>query len=158
MADTVLQEQLDYRKVVLSVNRSRPFNPAELIGEGWTIEEQDERSLALTEVELSSLRFETCLKDGEQYITGEERLRRLKEAGQIRLDAKVFEALRQEQTVIIKSWTKRSEDISCLSFDGTVIRDPYGRRCVLCRCAWGWDYRWLGRDWDAHSVSALLTS
>ena len=63
---------------IVTIDRSRPFNPAEFIGPGWTTEEQDEGSLLLTEIDLTKVRLETCLNSGEQYIKGEEKLRRLK--------------------------------------------------------------------------------
>jgi len=51
---------------IAPIDRSKPFNPANFIGEGWTIEEEDERSLALTEVDLTSTRLEHMLKQGER--------------------------------------------------------------------------------------------
>ena len=66
---------------IVKVDRSLPFDPAKFIGKGWTIEEQDERSLALSEVDLTKVRFEDMLKSGESSIQGEEKLKRLKKAG-----------------------------------------------------------------------------
>jgi hypothetical protein len=98
------------RTAVLSIDRTTPFNPAAFIGNAWTIwrgpadgtgldgdEEQDERSLALTTIDLTTVRIETMLTEGERLITGEERLTRLKEKNHIRLDAKVFQTLWQNQ-------------------------------------------------------------
>jgi hypothetical protein len=82
------------------------FNPETLLGKGWSIwrgpadgdglqgeEQQDSRSLALQEVDLSQVLFETNLKPDEFRIVGEEKLRRLKEKGVIRLDARIGQAL-----------------------------------------------------------------
>ena len=88
---------------IVTIDRSRPFNPAEFIGPGWTTEEQDEGSLLLTEIDLTKVRLETCLNSGEQYIKGEEKLRRLKLAGHIRLDAKVFQTLWENQELVPES-------------------------------------------------------
>ncbi|MEK7182253.1 MAG: hypothetical protein AAB679_00640, partial [Patescibacteria group bacterium] len=73
---------------IIQIDRSQPFDPAKFISAGWSIEEQDERSLALTEVDLSKVVFETTLEKNEKNIKGEERLERLKEKNVVRLDAK----------------------------------------------------------------------
>ena len=148
---------------VIPIDRSTAFNPAEFIGKGWTIEEQDERSLALTEVDLTVIRFETMLKDGETRINGEEKLRRLKKAGHIRLDAKVFQTLWENQHLIPERWKeKTNNNTTYIFFDGSVLRSPDGDRGVLCLCwdgvGWDWDYDWLGIDWDTDYPSAVLAS
>ncbi|MEK9185760.1 MAG: hypothetical protein AAB863_03210 [Patescibacteria group bacterium] len=159
---------------ILLINRTALFNPAKFLGEGWSIwrgpadgdglsgdEEQDERSLALTEVDFSKVRFETCLKDDEHGITGEEKLRRLKEAGHIRLDAKVFQTLWENKDKIPESWKEKINDnIRYIFFDGTILRSPSGSRDVLCFCwddgEWHWYCRWFSRDWSAVIPSAVL--
>lgn len=148
---------------VIPIDRSTAFNPAEFIGKGWTIEEQDERSLALTEVDLTVIRFETMLKDGETRINGEEKLRRLKKAGHIRLDAKVFQTLWENQHLIPERWKeKTNNNTTYIFFDGSVLRGPVGDRDVLFLYwgggGWDWVYGWLGNDWSASDPSAVLAS
>lgn len=85
---------------VVPINRVAPFNPAKFLGQGWSIwqgpidgdglcgdEDQDTRSLEFTQLDLSQVKLVTCLHEDETRITGEERLRRLKKANFIRLDA-----------------------------------------------------------------------
>lgn len=61
-------------------------------------------------------------------------------------------------------------------FDGTVLRSPSGRRCVLTLNwqavnwrgggrhgylvdrRWDWGYDWLDSDWGADNLSAVLAS
>ena len=148
---------------VIPIGRSTPFNPAEFIGKDWTIEEQDERSLALTEVDLTAISFETMLKDGETHITGEEKLKRLKSAGHIRLDAKVFQTFWENQHLIPERFKEKTNDnTTYIFFDGTVLRGPSGRRFVLYLCwlddGWYWHFYWLAFDWGARSPSAVLAS
>ena len=45
-------------KQVLKIDRAKVFNPIEFIGKDWSTVEEDERSLALSEVCLSSVRFD----------------------------------------------------------------------------------------------------
>ncbi|MBU1179977.1 hypothetical protein KJ885_03465 [Patescibacteria group bacterium] len=154
---------------VISIDRSKPFSPAEFIGEGWSIwkgpadgdgltgvENQDARSLILTEVDTSAIRLETRLRDGETRITGEEKLRRLKATKHIRLDAKVFQTFWENKHFIPESWKSGSLFIY---FDGTPLRDPNGKRCVLCL---HWLHnRWfrghlLDVSWLTNSLSAVL--
>lgn len=147
----------------IEIDRSRPFDPASFIGKGWAIEEQDERSLALAEIDLTAVRFETMLKPKESSVDGETKLERLKAAGHIRLDAGVFEALWDNQSLIPESW-KRDEggNIRFIYFDGTVLRAPDDHRYVLFLYwldgQWHWLYNWLEFDWYADGPSAVLAS
>lgn len=148
---------------VIPIDRTKPFNPVEFIGKGWTIKEQDERSLALTQVDLTKVRFEDCLQKGETSVNGEEKLRRLKKMGHIRLDANVFQTLWENQELIPESWKQKTGgSMTDIFFDGTVLRNPDGRRCLLClywRCGeWDWSYRWLDNDWHVSNPSAVLAS
>jgi hypothetical protein len=148
---------------VISIDRTKPFDPAIFIGEGWTIEEQDECSLALTEADLAKVRFESMFKSGESYVVGEEKLKRLKKAGHIRLDAKIFQTLWENQSLIPESWKEKiNGNTRYIFFDGTILRDPRGNRYVLCLCwdggQWDWRCRWLGFDFDVDDPSAVLAS
>ena len=152
---------------VVKIDRSQPFNPTEFMEEkGWTIKEQDKRSLAFTDLDLTKVQFKTMFKDGESSITGDEKLSRLKAAGHIRLDAKVFQTLWENKKLIPESWKKKIDGkVHYIFFDGTILRSPYGDRCVLSLCwrrryggMWCWAYRWLISDWDHGSPSAVLAS
>jgi hypothetical protein len=140
---------------ILSIDRSRHFNPAKFIGEGWSIIGQDESSLALTEVDISKIRLETMLKDCETQVQGEEKLRRLKATGHIQLDAKIFQTFWENKDRIPESWKSMF-----IYFDGTILQSPDGCRCVLYLCwsgdEWDWYYYWLESGWDAGRPSAVL--
>ncbi len=140
---------------ILPINRSTPFDLMALLGGGWSIEEQDSNALALTEIDLSKIELTLTLKEGESSVNGEENLRRLKNTGNIRLDAKVFETLRQNKKMIPESWKGKY-----VYFHGTVLRNPRGHRCVLYLYRndgkWYWNYDWLDNDWNGRSPSAVL--
>ena len=130
---------------------------------GSSIEEQDERALVITEVDLSKIRLETTLKPGETPVIGEERLKRLKKAGHIRLDAKVFQTLWENQSLIPEKWKEKTNgNTTYIFFDGTVLRDPDGDRYALCLYwydgEWYWYYDWLDVDFGASYPSAVLAS
>jgi len=148
---------------IILIDRNMPFDPVKLLSTGWTIEEQDERSLALTRVNLANVRLEHMLKKGEGRITGEERLKRLKKTDSIRLDAVSFQTFWENQSLIPESWKEKTNgDTTFIFFDGTVLRHPDGYRYVLCLCwgggRWLWHCRWLGDVWDARGPSAVLAS
>src|SRR3989344_797976 len=135
----------------LVIDRSRPFNPTRFIGKGWTIEEQDERALALTEIDFGAVRFESGLKEGEAAITGEEKLKRLKAGGVVRLDAKIGQTLYEENGQATLRFIHEHFGISWLELAGTVLRHPDGRRYCLYLCRygddpWRWRYGWLDYD------------
>ena len=148
---------------IIQIDRSNKFSPVEFLGKGWTIEEEDKRSLKLTEVDLTKIRFETCLKVGEGYITGEEKLKRLKSAGHIRLDVQIFLTLWKNQHLIPDKWKEKTNgNTTYFYFDGTVLRGPGGNRYVLCLGwsggRWGWGCFWLVGDWSVDGPSAVLAS
>jgi hypothetical protein len=147
----------------LSVDRTFPFNPIMFIGPDWSISTEDKHSLALTEIEPSSIIFKTMLQGGEQTIAGGEKYQRLTVSNYIRLDAKIFQALWENQHFIPKSWKEKVDGGICyIFFDGTVLQGPDGRRYTLCLYwydhEWNWDYSWLGCDGGDDSPSAVLTS
>jgi len=150
------------RKIV-KIDRSKPFDPVSFIGKGWNIEEQDERSLTLTELDLTRVHFKTMLKDNENVVKGKEKLQRLKEAGYIRLDAKIFQTLWENQHLIPEKWKEKTEDnTTFIYFDGTILRRPRGDRYVVYLYwrggRWHWGYDWLEGDWSVINPSAVLAS
>lgn len=148
---------------IVIIDRSLEFDPASFIGKGWKIEEQDERSLALTEMNLTKVHFKTCLKSGEDHIKGEEKFERLKKAGHIRLNAKIFLTLWKNQQLIPESWKEKiGGSTRYIFFDGTILLSSRGDRYVLCLYwdggRWHWYYRWLDHDFSAYDPSAVLAS
>jgi len=147
---------------IVTIDRTKPFDPVNLLGLGWTVDEQDERSLALDQVDLAKIQLEHMLKKNETLIRGEKRLRRLKKAGHVRLDAKVFQTLWEDQKLIPESWKEKINGIRYIVFDGTILRYPHGPRCVLYLDwddgRWRWDYHWLEYGWGVRSPSAVLAS
>lgn len=148
---------------IIAINRSKAFDPVDLLGKDWKIEEQDERSVSLAEVDLNKVRFVDMLKDDETQIKGEDKLSRLKAAGHIRLDAAIFFHLWKNQHLIPESWKEKiNGNTRYIFFDGTVLRRPGGRRCILYLYwdggEWIWYYYWLGRGFNADDSSAVLAS
>ena len=148
---------------VITIDRTSAFDPVTFIGNGWSIVEEDERSLKLGEVDLTKVNFETMLKDRESSVVGEEKLKRLKDAGHIRLDAKVFQTLWENQHLIPASWKEPTNgNTTYVFFDGTILRGSGGDRYVLCLYwrvgEWYWYYIWLDYGWSANDPSTVLAS
>ena len=147
---------------MIQIDRSKTFDPVAFIGKGWSIVEQDDRSLALTQIELGKIDLDHMLKKGETHIKGEDKLQRMKGDERIRLDAMVFQTLWENQSIIPVLWKeKRSGNTTYIFFDGTILWSPRGRRCVLCLLWfddgwWCWDYVWLDGEWREGDHSALL--
>jgi len=139
--------------------------PATFIGQGWkeVTEDTDPRAEALTELDLDKVSFVTTLKNGESSITGEERLKRLKASGQVRLGGKAFMACWNNRHLLPESWKKdESGNIRVITFDGLTLQGSSGGRCVLSLywhgSEWNWYYNWLDNDFAAHRQSAVLES
>ncbi len=151
------------------IKRSFVINAAEFVGPGhgfWRgpidgkgLEgdlDQDERSLALDELDLTKIQFETCLVGDDKAIKGEEKLLRLKAKPLIRLDPGWIPELLKDPTKIPEHWQKKGY----IPFDGQILRYPYGYRGVLCLGwggrAWLWRIYWLDRGFSANYPSAVL--
>ena len=147
---------------IIKINRAC-FNPVKFIGSGWSIiaEETDTRSVALTQLDISKIQFVTMLSDDDFSVNGEENLKRLKSSDYIRLDANIFLTLWENQH-LIPEWLKEKVNGNTvfIYFDGMVLRDSGGRRCVLLLywggLAWDWDVRLLVSDWGDSDLSAVL--
>lgn len=162
---------------ILKIDRSKPFDPT-FIGPGWTIwrgpadgkglegeEEQDVRSLALTEINLNQILLEAHLKQGESSTTGEERINRLNVANRIKLDAKIFQTLWENRDRLPERFKQKTEGNTTFIFcDGTTLRSPSGDRYSLYfywdsdGYEWSWGCRWRGRDRRVDDPSASLAS
>ena len=142
------------------------FDPVAFFGEGWSLieEEQDKRSVALTEVDMSKAEFFTCLKKGESRITGKEKLARLRHENRVRYGATVFMGLwqdyqaRKENSVLEHLYQEKR--ISYMDFFGDFFLGPEdGNRRVLCLSrgdgAWRWNCDWLGFGWYVRYVSVV---
>lgn len=159
------------------IDRSVPFDPVKFIGNGWSIwrgpkdgkglegdEQQDSRSLALAEIDLSALVFEHCLKDKESSVTGETKLVRLQKnhSQLIRSDARIAQALWEEPEHRTLEWIRVNFRKTWFDFPGTEIRRPGGRRGFLCLCwgggEWDWGIGWLGGGWSSGYPSLLLAN
>jgi hypothetical protein len=148
---------------IITIDRTTPFNPAAFLGKDWSIAEEDERSLKLVELDFTKVRFESTLKKGEASVVGEERLKRLIVSGDIRLDAKVFQTVWENQQLIPDRWKQLTNGSATLiSFDGAILQNPRGCRCVLFLCwsvgEWCCGVNFLSRDCRTYRTSAVLAS
>ena len=149
------------RQAVIRINRAELFDPVQFLRQaGLEIEEQDERSVMLEEIDPCAIALESMLRD-ETVISGEEHLKRLGQTGYIRLDAKVFQTLWENQRLIPKHWKGTTDAPKYIFFDGTVLRNQLGRYVVCIYWAkderWRWTYcRVNVGGWRAEDLSAVL--
>lgn len=152
-------------KDMLIIDRTTAFDPTTFIGAGWSIVEQDGRSLELAEIDLTKVQFVTILKKkkGDAPVSGEDKLKHLIASGVIRLDAKVFQTFWENQHRIPEHWKQPTNNIpTFIFFEGTILRNPNGNRCVLYlfwfHYKWIWYEYHLDNPWCGDSPSAVLAS
>jgi len=124
-------------------------------GDGWTLEVEGP-SLS---PDTNELRFSTFLNEGEDYVNGEEMLRRGQESsGELGLLAGQWqgEALLRRQDLIPVELRGK-----ILVFAGTIWRGQDGRRYVFDLswggCQWRSRFHWLDYDyWNDYSRLARL--
>lgn len=161
--------------------KSHSFDPAKFLGKEWSIwrgpadgdglsgeEDICPKSLSLVEVELAKFVFRACLNDGESSIMGEEKILRLNEMSDfIGFGPNVFLGLWEDYQINKENsalkWLHRNFGVTFMDFPGAILRDPDGRRDVLCFDRrgdgdWDWGYRWLDGRCRVGSLSAGCAS
>ena len=145
----------------IKINRKNVFSPVQFMDQqGLEIEEQDKRSIVLRIIDSSAIALESMLQ-GETVITGEEHLKRLKQTGHTRLDAKVFQTLWENQHLIPEHWKGTTDDPKHIFFDGTVLKNQLGRYVISLYWdvdqKWKWTYCRLDiGSWKAEDLSAVI--
>ena len=145
----------------IKIGRNELFGPVQFMHHrDLEIEERDERSIMLEEIDSSAISLVSMLH-GETAIGGEEHLKRLKQAGHIRLDAGVFKTLWENQHLIPDDWQGTAHDPKRIFFDGTILKNKYGRYVISLYWdvdqKWSWTYCRLGRrSWKAEDLSAVI--
>jgi len=161
--------QYDLVQIKRTLDCSFLFNPEEFLAEGWDVVEQDERALALAQMDFAQVQFVTCLKEKETSIEGKGKLRRLKEEqlSLIRHGGNQFLALWQDYQKngadSVLEWLRKTKGITYLDFFGLILRSPRGHWYVLClywlggswhwRC-YGLDEGWRDRDFSVVSPAS----
>ncbi|EKE15888.1 MAG: hypothetical protein ACD_11C00090G0013 [uncultured bacterium] len=150
------------------------FYPAGFLGAGWTNwkgpidgdglsgeEDVDPRSVNIQMDEVSSFFSENFLREGERFITGEEKIRRWKEEkpDRVRLGGDVFHTLWTDYNVNQKNsffeWLFQNFKIDFVDFLGQPLRNPQGKREGLYVCRqevggegkWFLFHGWLDSEW-----------
>jgi hypothetical protein len=144
----------------IKIDRKTLFNPVQFMDhQGLEIEEQDERSVMLEAIDLSTIALQSMLLD-ETVIRGEEHLKRLKGMGHIRLDAGIFKTLWENQHIIPEHWKGNDSNPNHIFFDGTVLRNEYGRYVISMYWdvkKWNWTYCRLDiGGWKSEDLSAVI--
>lgn len=145
----------------VAINRTEPFDPVKFMNHpGLEVKEQDERSIMLEEIDPSSISLQSMLAS-ETVIRGEEHLKRLKQMGYIRLDARIFQTLWENQHLIPESWKGTPDNPKHIFFDGTVLKNQCGRYVITMYWdkdeKWRWTYCRLDiGGWRIEDVSAVL--
>jgi hypothetical protein len=149
------------RSRVIRINRRQLFDPLRFIKhQCFKIDEQDERSVILSEIDTSKIALESMLH-GETAISKEEHLKRLKHTGHIRLGASIFQALWENQHLIPERWKGKHEDHTHIYFDGTILKNQSGRYVISMYWnkheEWSWTCCSFDKGhWKGGDVSAVL--
>lgn len=149
---------------ILKIDRTKPFDIAEFVSgnQGMKIVEQDEQSLSLTEIDLNAVQLVSMLLPGESEVQGRVCMERLKDVGHVRLDAKIFQILWENQDLIPESWKEEVDGYSNqIYFDGTILGNDDGIFVVFyllyANGGWNWNTSWLQHNrYDDHLSTVLF--
>jgi len=144
------------------MEQSVQFSPSKFIVEGYSYDEpRNPRSATLGLLaDYSKVVLLTDWLQDQTVVNGETRRTRiLDDAAHTALNADHFLDLWNNKEKIPESW---KEVKGTITFDGDVLRNPNGDRCVLYLCwngsEWRWSCRWLGLKFNVSSLSAVLAS
>lgn len=120
---------------VVVVDRSHPLNldSSKHFGRGHLIVGEDYRATSLTEIDLNRVTLECGLLPGEEFVTLEERIKRLDALQLVRLDVGILLVLLDNQHLIPKRWQRkigRLESSPRVYFEGTTLSNGKGERRV----------------------------
>ncbi len=145
----------------IRINRDELFDPVQFMHHrGLEIDERDERSIMLEEIDTADISL-VCMLGDDKVIKGEEHFKRLKEAGHIRLDAKVFQTLWENQHLIPEHWRGTTNEPKHIFFDGTILCNKFGRYVISLYWdvdeRWSWTYCRLDiGGWREEDLSAVI--
>lgn len=147
--------------MIIRIGPSRPFDPAKAFGHGWRIwcgpakgsgldgpPAQSNLSLALDYIDIPKLRLETCLREWEDCILGDEKVERLLHSPDILIDCRLFQAFRERDYLIPKEWMNLAHGkVTTIAFPGQLLRSPSGGRYEAHMSyyaeRWHFSTRWL---------------
>ena len=140
-----LRKENPWASGVIAIDRTTPFEPMTFLVDNsylskelakslnFSLVVEDEKSLSLTEVDLSKVTFESGFNDGETRISDDKRIERLLAQGKTLLDMKVFQTLWENKHLIPKAWEDfDGGDGGSIDFYGTVLSEEITGRRVIC--------------------------
>ena len=138
------------------------FDPGTFIGAGWRIKQKINRSFSIAEIDFDKVSFETCLKKGESWITGKEKINRHIKEKHILADAKIGQTLLEEEGQKTLEYLYNKKGITWFELLGTVLLGPDNCSYNLClyrksRC-WCWRHIRLSEDRGNVAPSLVLSS
>lgn len=161
---------------IITIDRSVPFNLGFKIGPRSQeqillkdfIIEQDERSLSIESLDVNSIALINYELRGRRYISGNIGYERLKQTDNIRLDAKIFEEIWKNPSILPAGWkidpktkARYPQYDKFIYFDGTIFQME-NIRFNLTMCFHQGEWRWLMNDMSKENglldVSAVLKS
>lgn len=159
-----LAEEVVLHFVGRKLKTTDSFEPTAFVGKTWKVvhAETDVRATLLSEIDFSRVNGETCLRHEDSgVISGNEKLRRLREGGNILLGATAFLALLNEKDHRTLEWLYHEKKASYFEFFGELLEDRGGSIFVLCifrgeHGGWRWGYLWIGKNREARHIALTL--
>jgi hypothetical protein len=140
--------------MIIKIDRNTPFNVEEYPGNsGWSIVEQDQRSLSITEIDLMKV-DSVPIPGFRAAVDGPTALAQLKKRGIVRWDAGIGQALMNEKDQHSLEWLLNEKGIGVIPLYGTVVSKGKSN-CFLAlerayedeeenrKDQWEWRYCWF---------------
>jgi hypothetical protein len=146
--------------MLLSINRSSPFDPEVLLSQsGFKVEEEDVASLKLGEIDTEKIHL--VYTHQSKPLFQHERISVLRERNLVMIDGKILESIVQAKA-FAESWKHVGADGNPvpIHFDGTVLRSTWDGRRFGMYALYNpvqkiWETPYLG-PWAGFGLSAVL--
>ena len=145
----------------IAIDRSKPLD-LDFLDYECATHEEDVRLKEMTELDLDMIEIVHVLQGSKEVITGEEKLRRLKETKCLPLGIDAFQTLYDNRQILPKPWRQKINGLETkIFFEGTVlISKVTGDRIVPCLVyfggAWLRNYYLLRDKFGPEKPSAVI--
>jgi hypothetical protein len=111
--------------LTFDIDRSKPFDVLDFLGDGYEVSYQNPDSLAITKLDLSQIEFINLVREEERCVDFKRHAHRVRKAGRVPLDAAAFEVIWRNRHLLPKVWHEPFHDkpfSSYIIFEGTTFK------------------------------------
>lgn len=125
---------------------------------GWRVSDSDQRSLDVTRLDVSQIKFQAFCGTNSEPISLRRKLLRLSSMPVVLLDAGIGFSLIDEKKHVTLEWLRENRGVSIVDFPGTRF-ESYDRKVCILGLVFRrhWDVVYWSMNWPTDIPSAVLS-